>query len=119
MSEKPTIYKSGNVIWLQTPGIALSTWTPPPPYRTADNESRVTPLSTVVTFPHERVKDRQEQDIKKTAKDEIVPLDAESENWTLDGKLGGEKTLRQLADEFPDKPGLQQLAQAWEDGELF
>jgi len=29
------------------------------------------------------------------------------------------KNLRQLADEYPEKAGLQQLAQAWEDGELF
>lgn len=34
-------------------------------------------------------------------------------------KLKNPKNLRQLADEYPEKAGLQQLAQAWEDGELF
>ena len=48
------------------------------------------------------------------------PSENSREDWTLDdGVPMGTKTLRQLADEYPEKDGLEQLAQAWEAGELF
>jgi len=46
---------------------------------------------------------------------EIVPV-----NWLGNRKLPEKtKNLRQLADEYPEKAGLQQLAEAWENGDLF